>query len=72
MEDRDLFYAKEYHSRLVAISDQERALRDLRPARPGLRDIALLHLGDSLISLGQRIRCASCYDQKAELSQECA
>jgi hypothetical protein len=72
MDDRDLVYVNEYHRRLIAASMQERILRDARPARPGLRDYVLLHMGGYLISLGQRLRSASIYEleQPAELAQE--
>jgi hypothetical protein len=74
MDDRDLFYVGEYHRRLIAISQQEQNLRQAKPARPGVRDYVLLHLGIYLINVGQRLRSASAYtyEKPVDLVQECA
>ena len=74
MDDRDFFYVGEYHQRLIAISQQERNLRQANPARPGVRDYVLLHLGSYLINVGQRLRSASTYthENPVDMVQECA
>jgi hypothetical protein len=74
MEDRDLYYVKEYHQRLIATSVQEHRLQAIRLPLPGLRDYLLNRAGSTLIALGQRLQSASLhkFEQPADLTQECA
>lgn len=73
MNERDLYtvydYAQEYHRRLIDISRVEGQLKSLLPR---WTDRLLLHLGESMISLGQRLKESSAKAQPADLTQECA
>jgi hypothetical protein len=74
MQDRDFVFVNEHHRRLIEISRLEHTLREARSDRPTLKDYILLHSGEYLISLGQRLRSASIYkyEPPSDLTQECA
>jgi len=62
-------WVKDYHQKLITISDEARKVKSLQNGRPGWRDQTYLRLGDLLISVGERLRSESAY---ARLYEECA
>lgn len=75
MWNDDHFLAKEYNRRLVEISWRERQLKEMRSEQsveqPAFRRYMMLRMGDSLISLGQRLRKAGEISQPVDLKREC-
>lgn len=72
MFDRELPYVKEYQQRLIDATNIERQFKHSRPARSTWSDYVLLRLGDSFISLGQRLKKEKTFSQQVDLTQECA
>jgi hypothetical protein len=73
MQERDLYLAQQYQREMLQVAEQVRRIRESRgSSRPNLWDYALLHAGDALISLGEKIRSASDYTKSVELTEECA
>ncbi|MGW8251154.1 MAG: hypothetical protein ACWGO1_10970, partial [Anaerolineales bacterium] len=68
MDDRELYYVREYHQRLIDASKNESQYKTLRPARPSWSDYLLLRFGDSLIAAGQRMKKNSAFAQTAKPS----
>jgi hypothetical protein len=62
-------WVKEYHQQLISTSNEAQKVKSLRDGRPNWKDQAYLHLGDLLISAGERLRNESAY---AQLCEECA
>jgi hypothetical protein len=71
VKDFDLFLAQEHHRRLMEIAHRQGLLDSLPPARPTLRNYALLRMGNVLVSLGQKLRSASLITPPTDLSQDC-
>jgi len=69
MNERDPYFAHEYHSRLI---EATRIERQIKAARPKWSDQFLIHLGNSMISLGQKLKDSSAIASPADLTQECA
>ncbi len=73
MIDRDLFLAQQYQREMLEKANQARLIRTYKNgSQPNLWDYALLRAGDALITLGQKLRSASDYNNLPDLSKECA
>ena len=73
MKENDLYLAQQHQRQMLDIADRSRLARATKGAgRLNLWDYALLHTGEALISLGEKLRSASDYTKPVDLSQECA
>ena len=70
MYDRELPYVREYQQRLVNATNTEMRFKRTRPASSTWSDYALLRLGDSLITLGQRLKKEKAFAQPVDMKQE--
>jgi hypothetical protein len=66
----DFYYAVTHHLELIHITQLELAARSATAGGPGLKDRVYLHLGDLLISLGERLRQASMLEHEFAEKQE--
>jgi hypothetical protein len=56
MDTREYIRAKEHHAGLLCISQQEHRLRQSQASHLSLLDWSLLFAGDTLISMGKRMK----------------
>ena len=56
MDTREYTRAKEHHTELLRTAEQGRRLRQSQPSHLSLLDWSLLLAGDTLISMGKRMK----------------